>query len=71
MTNSLGIRRVQREHKNPNEELSTDEKYGLSLDAKAFISGSEARQPLLSVGPHADAYLSETGWSPREGTCAT
>ncbi len=67
MANSLGIRRVQGEQKNPHEkELSTDEKDRLSLDANAFISGSEARQPLLSVGSLADD-LSETGWPPRKG----
>jgi hypothetical protein len=62
---------IQGEQKNPHEkELSTDEKDGLSLDVKALTSSGEARQPLLSVGSLADD-LSETGWPPRKGTCAT
>jgi hypothetical protein len=71
MANPLEIRRVQGEQKNPHEkELSTDEKDRLSLDVKALTSSGEARQPFLSVGSLADD-LSETGWPPREGTCAT
>ncbi len=70
MANSLGTRIVQGEQKKPNDELLTDEKDGLSLDVNAFISGIEARQPLLSVGSLADD-LPETGWPPRKGTCAT
>ncbi len=70
MANPMEFKRVQREHKNPNDELSTDEKDGLSLGVKALTSSSEARQPLLSVGSLA-GDLPETGWPPREGICAT
>jgi hypothetical protein len=71
MANPLRTRIVQGEQKNPHEkELSTDEKDRLGLDVNAFISGGEARQPLLSVGSLEDD-LPETGWPPRKGTCAT
>ena len=70
MANPQEFKGVQREHKNPNDELSTDEKDRLGLDVKALTSSGEARQPLLSLGSLAD-NLSETGWPPRKGTCAT
>jgi hypothetical protein len=70
METPLETRRVQEKQENPNDELSTDEKEKLSLDVKALTSSGEARQPLLSVESLADD-LSETGWPPREGTCAT
>ncbi len=71
MANPLETRRIQGEKKKSHEkELSTDKKDGLSLDVKALTSSGEARHPLLSVGSLADD-LPETGWPPREGTCAT